>query len=930
MHTRRAFFLCTVMVLLLIAVPLVAAAQAEDATEEPTVPPEIAPTLPPLPTETPVVLPTFIPTSEPTTLPQPTLTETPTVEATPEATAPPETTLTETPVITLEALPTLLPAVTEMSLSPDTGELPAADSAPLAVPAAICDPNAAIQKVALPSNEEVSLVELSADGRYVVLSKYNRTDRYGPIYVIVLDFFFYDRLNCQTTALPDYPKDLPLAYFPGRTTADGRYVVGRVNTGRTFFSEEPIRFIHDIYVHDRQIGQTTIISVPVNGGLSDDTSEGAVISADGRFVVYQTQARNLVADPGQVCSGDQGDPPIYCPVILVYDRQTGQTTRILQSDGPWGGTRYKDNNFVQLEGLSANGQRAAYLYESPECYFFCALGRIYDLPAGTITELPVNLDGDGMSEKFGSLKISGDGRYLAYDYNPGSGDPQSITQVIVYDSQTGQYEYASAAPNRVSGNASSVTPAISLDGRYIAFNSNASNLVSGDTNDTADVFVYDRQTHRNVRISVSASGAQGNGPSGAVYSHAVTISGDGQLAAFESEASNLVEGDTNGIKDVFLAKVVFPALPPPQPPVLIAPTSGTLTNSTTLTFSWNTAPNAEQYRLLIDDDRDFSSPAEAALVTGLSYTSTSLFDHQLYWRVDALNSSGSARSASWYFTVDTTPPAAPVLRSPANSSVVTMARPAFSWLAVPTATRYRLEIDRHPAFTDAVSRTETDMLATAPVTLTQNYYFWRVQARDAAGNWGPYSEARQFQFIILRSPAHNTDTGTQRPTFLWYAYPGARSYQIQVDDSMTFDSPIISQIVSNRQTGFAPTAALPYGMYFWRVNVDLGGGFVTSPVFWTVTVKLPGLNAPVLTSPASGAVGSSPVTLIWSAVSGGETYEYLIDDDPNFYTPGGMRFFGLSAPANLPPGRYYWKVRAWNAANQPGGWSVTRSFTVGS
>ncbi|MBI5668670.1 MAG: PD40 domain-containing protein [Chloroflexi bacterium] len=909
---RRWSFLRTIAILLFLTVPLTIAAQSEEATAEPTSPPEIIPTLTPIPP----------PTETPTATPEPTLTETPIPAVTPEVTASLEPTASEPPPATL-----IVPA-TETPPESEATEAPAADSAPVVVPAAMCDPNAAIVRAPLPSNEGAGLEAVSADGRYVVLSKYVRTDWYGSTYEFILDFYLYDRLTCQTALLPNYPRDLPLVYFPGRTSADGRFVVGSVNTGRLFQVEDFTRLIKDVFVLDRQTGQETIVSVAANGGLSDDSSGKAMISADGRYIVYESQADNLVLNPPPYCIGEQGDPPVHCPVILVYDRQTGQNTRVLQSSGPSGSNRYEDNNFVSLDDFSANGQRIAYS-RSDDCLMACTYGLIYDLPSGTITDLPVNLDGDGLYEFFTNLRISGDGRYVAYVYNPSTGTPGSFDQVIVYDSVTGQYEYVSAAPNRALGNAHSGSVSLSLDGRYLAFSSDASNLVSGDTNNVRDVFVYDRQTHRNTRVSVGAGGAQANGVSG----NRVAISGDGQYVAFESEASNLVADDTNGVGDVFLAKVVFPPLsqpPLPQSPTLIAPTSGTLTNSTSLTFSWTAAPNAEYYRLLIDDDRDFSSPVEAAHVFGLSYTSTSLFDHQLYWRVEAINSAGIARSAIWYFTIDTTPPAAPALRYPLNNSVITMARPSFSWLAVPTANRYRLQIARDAAFMLILSDTDTDLLAAAPVTLRQGYYYWRVQARDAAGNWGTFSEVRGFELNILRSPAQRTDVSTQRPTFQWYAYPGARAYQLQVDDSMTFDSPIVNQTIHHLQTSFQP-AALPYGQYYWRVNVDTGGGFVPSPVFWEVAIRVIGLNAPVLTAPLNGAVVTSPVTLSWNAVSGGETYEFIIDNDPTFYSPEARYVDSPSGTSIfLPPGRYYWKVRAWNAANQPGAWSVPRSFTVSS
>ena len=90
-------------------------------------------------------------------------------------------------------------------------------------------------------------------------------------------------------------------------------------------------------------------------------------------------------------------------------------------------------------------------------------------------------------------------------------------------------------------------PSVSANGRYVAFDSAATNLVSGDTNGYADVFVRDRKLHKTFLVSVSSAGSQGNG-----YSFNPSISANGRYVAFESAATNLVSGDTNGYADVFV------------------------------------------------------------------------------------------------------------------------------------------------------------------------------------------------------------------------------------------------------------------------------------------------------------------------------------------------------------------------------------------
>ncbi len=105
----------------------------------------------------------------------------------------------------------------------------------------------------------------------------------------------------------------------------------------------------------------------------------------------------------------------------------------------------------------------------------------------------------------------------------------------------------SVGPGGAQGNSASDSPALSANGRFVAFASYASNLVSGDTNKTSDVFVHDRQRYTTTRVSLGPSGAQGN-----AESFKPVLSANGGFVAFTSLASNLVPGDTNGTPDIFV------------------------------------------------------------------------------------------------------------------------------------------------------------------------------------------------------------------------------------------------------------------------------------------------------------------------------------------------------------------------------------------
>src|SRR6266550_2391417 len=146
--------------------------------------------------------------------------------------------------------------------------------------------------------------------------------------------------------------------------------------------------------------------------------------------------------------------------------------------------------------------------------------------------------------------ISADGRFVAFSSAASSlvaGDTNGVDDVFVRDRQAGTTTRVSLAPGGAEANGGSYSPSISADGRYVAFLSDATNLVAGDTNSVRDVFVFDRQTGTTTRASVSSAGVQAD-----VDSVTPVLSGNGRFVAFDSGADNLAFGDTNDTFDVFV------------------------------------------------------------------------------------------------------------------------------------------------------------------------------------------------------------------------------------------------------------------------------------------------------------------------------------------------------------------------------------------
>ena len=172
------------------------------------------------------------------------------------------------------------------------------------------------------------------------------------------------------------------------------------------------------------------------------------------------------------------------------------------------------------------------------------------IPTGATLRVSVAVAGGTANASIQTSDLSANGRFVAFSSSASNlvpGDTNKTSDVFVRDRATGVTSRVSVSSNESQGNGGSDLPTVSADGRYVAFTSEASNLVAGDTNKSPDVFVRDRVQGTTARASVATGGAQAR--LGATDPH---ISGDGHVVAFSSESANLVPGDTNGAGDVFV------------------------------------------------------------------------------------------------------------------------------------------------------------------------------------------------------------------------------------------------------------------------------------------------------------------------------------------------------------------------------------------
>jgi Ca2+-binding RTX toxin-like protein len=282
----------------------------------------------------------------------------------------------------------------------------------------------------------------------------------------------------------------------------------------------------------------TRVSVDSAGNQANSYSYNPSISADGLFVAFESLASNLV--PGD--TNNTRD-------IFVRDLLTNTTTRVsVDSAGNQG------NSFSLGASISADGRFVAFYSEAsnlvpgdtnsnPDIF-------VRDTLTNTTTRVSVDSAGNQGNSRSNSPSISADGRFVAF-YSEASnlvpGDTNENTDIFVRDTLTNTTTRVSVDSAGNQGNFFSFTPSISADGRFVAFYSQASNIVPGDTNNTRDIFVRDTLTNTTTRVSVDSAGNQAN--SSSIFP---SISADGRFVAFQSFAFNIVPGDTNNIFDIFV------------------------------------------------------------------------------------------------------------------------------------------------------------------------------------------------------------------------------------------------------------------------------------------------------------------------------------------------------------------------------------------
>tara|TARA_R110002072_G_scaffold88590_1_gene199045 strand:- start:30 stop:1388 length:1359 start_codon:yes stop_codon:yes gene_type:complete len=330
-------------------------------------------------------------------------------------------------------------------------------------------------------------------------------------------------------------------------SGDGRYIAFLSLATNLVIGDTNNR--NDVFLHDRQTGITTRVSVDSIGNEANDHSYRPVISEDGRFIAFSSKASNLV-----------GDDTNGYPDVFLHDQTTGITRRVSiddngneansQSSGP---SISQDGRYIAFESVATN-------LISGGSSVYRARAFVYDRVSEKVIHASIDSAGNEANDSSVFVSISGNGQYVMYFSaadNLVPGDTNGLPDVFVHDLLSGTTSRASVDSTGNQSNGSSVPGAISYDGRYVVFQSAADNLVTNDLNYKKDIFVHDRVIGTTSRASLTESGIEANGDSSEDPANkCISIASNGRYVAFDTRATNFISFDVNGYNSDIVVRAI--------------------------------------------------------------------------------------------------------------------------------------------------------------------------------------------------------------------------------------------------------------------------------------------------------------------------------------------------------------------------------------
>lgn len=442
----------------------------------------------------------------------------------------------------------------------------------------------------------------------------------------------------------------------------------------------------DVFVTDQFLNLTVrIVPDAENGPQGNAASFNPVVSPDGRFVAFRSYATNFL-DAGVDTNGQ--------PDIILFDRMFNafsQFDRI--NEGRVGGnvTQSNSEDPNSTFALSNNAEYAVFDSTGSNLVPGDSNAR-YDVffrnrTANPRTTTRISVGTGGVQANGNSIRpaISANGRWVVFESDASnliSDDTNGKSDIFLWDRDNpSAVVRVSVDSSGSQSNGHSRTPRINSTGRYITFWSDANNLVDLDTNNQPDIFVHDRVTGITTRVNISGNEAQAN----RFTQNRPDISNDGSFVAFESEASNLVAGDTNNSADIFVALGG-----------IISPNNLTATEAdTSITLNWTDNTTNEQSFIVQRRALDGNWAAIATLAANTTTYIDSAVPQCSTYRYRVLGVKDGIRSPSNTVNARLTncPPSPFIQFAPATTStVINPASLLFTWQPSQGALSYTLNV----------------------------------------------------------------------------------------------------------------------------------------------------------------------------------------------------------------------------------------------
>ncbi|HTO00624.1 MAG TPA: hypothetical protein VL068_08110, partial [Microthrixaceae bacterium] len=396
----------------------------------------------------------------------------------------------------------------------------------------------------VPGNSNSGSVSVSGDGRFTAFSSdaTNLVDGdsngFSDVFVRDAQTKLTTRVSLPSADLPSGDKQADRESSNPKISADGRYVAFESAARNLVATDGNSRT--DVFVHDRDTATTRRVSVGIGGAEGNDTSDSPSISADGGLVAFRSDATNMAAGD----SNSRSD-------VFVRDMVAGVTSRVsVDNDGAEG------NNDSNDPAISGDGRSVVFKSFATNLIVGDSNAKVdifvRNLNSGTTTLISRSSLGALSTGVLDDPSINSDGRFVTFRSdatNLVAGDTNGHIDVFLHDTTTGDTTRVSVASDGTESNGNSTRSAISGSGRYITFDSVAKNLVAGDTNHWGDVFVRDMDLLTTSRVSVGPGNVDADNPSSFP-----SISTNGRYIGFSSNASNLIAGGDGSVSQVYVTR----------------------------------------------------------------------------------------------------------------------------------------------------------------------------------------------------------------------------------------------------------------------------------------------------------------------------------------------------------------------------------------